>query len=41
MTVQNVFEALSSVQIMYGTPFQQSVVQNAAVMEPPMQQNLF
>ncbi len=41
MTVQNVSEASSSVQIMYGTPLQQSVVHNAAVMEPPKQQNLF
>jgi hypothetical protein len=41
MTVQNVSEALSSVQITYGAPSQHSVVQNAAVMEPPTQQNLF
>jgi hypothetical protein len=41
MTVQNVSEALSSVQIMYGAPFQQSVVRNAAIMKPPTQQNLF
>ena len=41
MTVQNVSEALSSVQITHDAPYQQSVVQNAAVMEPPTQQNLF
>jgi DNA repair protein RadC len=41
MTVQNVSEALSSVQIMYGPSFQQSVVRSAAIMEPPTQQNLF
>ncbi len=41
MTEQNVSEALSSVQIMYDAPFQQVMVRNAAVMEPPRQQNLF
>jgi len=41
MTVHNVSEALSSVQITYGAPSQHSVVQNQAVMEPPTQQNLF
>jgi DNA repair protein RadC len=41
MTVHNVSEALSSVQITHGAPSQHSVVQNAAVMEPPTQQNLF
>jgi DNA repair protein RadC len=41
MTVHNVSEALSSVQITYGAPFQPSVVQNQAVMEPATQQNLF
>jgi hypothetical protein len=41
MTVQNVSEALSSVQIIYGPSFQQSVVRHAAIMEPPTQQNLF